>query len=157
MWLLSVATTIPRSGCSSLLISTRMALKVMSVIPDKLSVITFIGDPECVISSVENKTSVLKPFFHNHTTYLIMTLRRILWNITMKSWFYSDMTSITLVRVTRGVLGAWLSFRSFFVLSGVPLTGAGLSSFSILRRFPLSGLFILRLAGGTVGSLLWTP
>ena len=91
-----------------------------------------------------------------YTTYLTLRKRRNLLNITMKIG-YSVFTSITLIRVTRWILRAWLFLGSFFILPGVPATWARFSPFSLLPSFSLLGPFFLRVAGGAAGSLLRKP
>ena len=92
-----------------------------------------------------------------YTTYLTLRKRRNLLNITIKIG-YSVFTSITLIRVTRWILRAWLFFGSFFILPGGVLSArAWFSPFSLLPGLSLFGPFFLRVAGGAAGSLLRKP
>ena len=75
-----------------------------------------------------------------------------------ENWLQCVFSSITLIRVTRWILRAWLFLGSFFILpGGVLSTRVRFSPFSVLPSFSLFGPFVLRVAGGAAGSLLRKP
>ena len=61
---LKIRLTIPRSEMSGLVLALRLQYKVANVFPEKVGLVSTLGDSTCVISAMEKNAVAFKLFMH---------------------------------------------------------------------------------------------
>ena len=69
--------TVPRSECNSLTLATRITKKVVRSLPDTPATVTLIGDSQCIISAVDNTTSLFTPFMQTRLSEIIENIQAL--------------------------------------------------------------------------------
>ena len=69
--------TVPRAECNALLMCTRLTKMIISCLPVVPKNVVLIGDSQCIISAVENTTSLFTPFMQNRIGEIIENIREM--------------------------------------------------------------------------------